>query len=592
MLDVTRERYTGKVVGITVPNHIIRVRRNGKECWTGNSGRSTGGYTLDQQPARGGSAGGKKLGGFDVSALLSHGATDVIRDAQLIRGTRNEDFWNALRSGRPIQDPGVPFIYEKFINTLKAGGINTRREGDVISIMPLTDKDVDAISNGPIADSGGVNAKNLDPVPGGLFDKGITGGLIGNRWSHIQLPDPIPNPIMEEPVRRVLGLTKQGLRDVLSGRADLNGKTGGLALSDALAAIDVDKAMDRYKADVSRLKGANRDNAAKALRFLNAAKKQAIPLTDWMITKVPVIPPIFRPVSQMGDVLLVPDLNDLYRDVFEISRNITNLRKDLPEQELAEEKEALYDSVVAAYGIGEPVTEEGRSKRLKGALRQVTGHQAKHGLFQAKVISKTMDVVGRGVVTPDPDLDMDSVGLPEDKAWVLYKPFIERRLVRRGIPSSRAREMIEQRTKEALAALETEMADRPVIMNRAPTWHKFNLLGFYPHIVKEDVIRVSPLITAGMNMDFDGDQANFHVPVSDKAVAEVKEKMMPSKNLFRLTDLRSVQSAPSKEMLLGLHRLTRDPSKKQPVIFHSEREARDAYTHGLIELNDPIIIRK
>ena len=593
MIEVTKRHYTGTVIGVTVPTGVVRVRRNGKECWTCNSGRSTGAYTIDRQPARGGAetAQAKKLGGFDVNALLSHGATEVIRDAQLIRGTRNEEFWNALRMGRPLPEPGVPFVYEKFLETLRAGGINTKRQGDVISLLPLTDADVDRLGAEPLMSAGGVQSKNLEPVPGGLFDKTITGGLIGKKWSRIDLPEPVPNPIMEEPIRRLLGLTEKGLRDVLAGRAEINGKTGGAAVQEALAAVDIDKEIDKRKADAYRLRGAGRDAAIKSLRFLSAAKKQGLHPANWMITKVPVIPPIFRPVSRMGDILLVPDLNDLYRDVFEISSNLRNLRKELPESELSDEKESLYDAVIAAYGIGEAVSEDGKARRLKGALRQVIGRSAKYGLFQSKVISKNVDVVGRGVITPDPGLDMDSIGLPEDKAWTLYKPFIQRRLVRRGIPGTRAQELIEQRSKEARTALEQEMEVRPIIANRAPTWHKFNLMAFHPHIVQEDVIRVSPLITVGFNADFDGDQMNFHVPVSEKAVREAEAKMLPSRNLFRMSDLRSVQPAPGKEMLLGLYQLTRAPSRKRPVIFNTSEEARAAYKRGEIELNDPIVIR-
>ena len=592
MLRATKVSGSGKVIGITVPNHIFRVRRNGKECWTGNSGRSTAGYTQDMQPAKGGDAGAKRLGGFDINALLSHGATDVIKDAALIRGTRNEDYWNALRMGRPIPEPGTPFIYNKFMNLLNAGGINVTKKGDILSLMPMINKDIDKLSSGEIKNSTIVHSRDMKPMPGGLFDKNVTGGLVGKRWSHIALAEPMPNPIMEEPIRRILGLTKKEYLSVLTGKSKIEGQTGGKAFEKALGSLDVDAAMKKYKAEISNTKGAKRDNAVKALRYLSAAKKMGIEPKDWVINKVPVLPPMFRPVSQMGDMLMIPDINELYRDILEVNNNIKSLRADVPESELSDDKETLYAAVNAAMGLGEPITPEGRSRRLKGAVRQIIGSSPKTGLFQSKVISKTVDVVGRGVIAPDPSLDMDSIGIPADKAWTLYKPFIQRRLVRRGIPSTKAGEMIEERDPMALDMLEAEMQHRPIIANRAPSWHKFNLMAFTPHIVDEDVIRVSPLIVSGFNADFDGDQMNFHVPVADKAVAQAKEKMFPSKNLFSITDLKSPQHAPGKEMVMGLYQLTREATKKEPVVFRNQNEATEAYRQGLIQINDPIVVKK
>jgi DNA-directed RNA polymerase beta' subunit len=594
-IKIQKVPYTGKVYGFSVPpNRIIRTRRNGKECWTGNSGRDIGGYTADEQPGRGGKRGAKKLSGFDVNALLAHGAHDVLKDAVLVRGTKNEDFWNALRLGRPLPEPDVPFIYDKFMATLKAGGINTVKKGDIISVMPLTNKDVSNITSGEVKSSAQVNASSLEPVTGGLFDPTLTGGLQGKKWTHIRLADPMPNPVMEESIRRILGLRVKDYLNIISGRQELDGLTGGKAIERALRSIDIDDKIRELTKTIKTTRGANRDNAVKALRYLNGAKKQGINPGDWVIDKVPVIPPVFRPISVIGDVVRASDLNGLYRDIIETNNGIKELRADLPEAALADEKEQLYKAIVAAYGLGDPITPEGQSKRWHGAIRQVIGTSPKYGMFQSKVLSKTVDVVGRGVIAPDPNLDMDTIGIPEDKAWELYRPFVQRRLVRRGFPAVKAAELIDQRSKEAEDELQREMDNRPVIMDRAPTWHKFNLLAFRPRLVKEeDVVRVSPLIVAGFNADFDGDAVNFHVPVTNKAVDQAREKMLPSKNLFRVTDLRSVQHAPSKEMIMGLYQMTREPNKaKQPTVFPTVAAAKKAYEEGLIDVDDPIVIEE
>jgi len=299
---------------------------------------------------------------------------------------------------------------------------------------------------------------------------------------------------------------------------------------------------------------------------------------------------VFRPVSRLGDITIEADLNELYRDVIETNDAIKGLRKDLPETALADEKEKLYNAVTAVMGLGDPITPEGRARRLKGAIRTIIGDSPKTGFFQSRVLSKPVDVVGRSVVTPDPNLDMDSIGIPEEAAWNLYKDFVTRSLVRRNIPVHKALEMIDERHPQARDILIQEMDNRPVIVDRAPTWHKFNLLAFKPHLVKGDTVHVSPLITKGFTMDFDGDAVNFHVPVSDKAVTQANDKMLPSKNLFSLTDLKSVRHSPQQELALGLYLLTREESKKPPVRFKTAADAKRAYKAGLIDANDPIII--
>ena len=580
-----------KVHCITVPSGIFRVRRNGKECWTGNSNRETGLYTQDAMPAKGSGGQAKRIGGLEINALLSHGAIENLKDVMLIRGNRNEDYWNALKFGKPIPTPEVPFIYNKFINLLKAGGVNVRRDRDTQQLATMTDADVDRMAHGEIETSDTVDSHTLNEKRGGLFDPGVTGGSTGKKWGKITLANPIPNPVMEEPIKKLLGITGKQYRAILAGTEELNGMTGGEAIKSALGGIDIDNEIRRNKNEIRHKRGAARDAAVKKLRYLSAVKKTGVSPEDWVISKIPVIPPVFRPISQMGDTLLVSDMNDLYRDVIEMNNSVKELSGDLSGDALAKEKLDLYDSVKAVYGWGDPITPEARSKRLKGAARQIMGDNPKHGLAQSKLLSKTVDLVSRGVVTPDPDLDMDTVGIPEKTAWEVYSPFVQRRLVQRGIPPVRAREMIKDQSKEAKEELLNEMDKRPILLNRAPSWHKYNIMAFNPVLVDDDTIHTSPLIVTGFNMDFDGDATNIHVPASDKAVAEAKDILLPSKNLFSGGDLKSLRHEISKEMLLGLYHMTREPSKKQPVVFRTLKEAREAYNHGLIAANDPIVIR-
>lgn len=479
-----------------------------------------GSYTMDEQPAKGGEDGAKRMSGFDGTALLSHGATEVLKDAMTIRGQMNDEYWRRYRLGMPVQEPGVPFIYQKFINTLRAGGVNVVEKGDITSIMPQTDKDIDELAQGRVIESSQMVDSDFHPVKGGLFDLGSTGGMGGNRWSMIVLPEAVPNPMMEEPVRRVLGMTAKKMEAVLSGREQLNGKTGGDAIKAALSRLDVDAEIEKARVDIQNRRGSQRDNAIKVLGYLKAAKEMGIRPEDWMISKVPVLPPMFRPVAKMGDVALVPDMNELYKELVEMKDNYEMLSKELPASALADERLAVYGAVKAAYGLGDPVTQEGRAKNLKGAIRQVIGTIPKFGMYQSKVVAKSQDLVGRSVITPNQNLSMDQIGIPEDMAWEIFKPFVERKLVQRGYAPLAVKNMIDEKNATARHILEDVMAERPVLMDRAPTWHKFNIMAFRPHITKGRSINVCPLICGGFNADFDGDLqiGNVTIRLKNKAL--------------------------------------------------------------------------
>lgn len=549
-----------------------------------------GAFTQDEQPAKGGFEGAKKSSGMDLWGMLAHNVPEVIKDTQVVRGTRNDDYWRAMQLGIPVPEPETPFIYKKFLNTLRAGGINVTEKGSITKIMPQTDKDVEQMAGGRVISSAEMVDPDFEPVKGGLFDLGKTGGMAGNQWSMIQLPEPVPNPIMEEPVRRLLGLTASKMEDILAGREKLDGKTGGEALKAALSKIDVDKRIEEASRGITTLRGQKRDDAVKVYRYLTAMKKQGLKPQDWMISKVPVIPPAFRPISKMGDVALTADMNKLYKDVIENANHFVELKKDLSDDGLADERLDIYNSVKAAYGLGQPITPENAAKGVKGAIRQVIGSRPKFGMYQNKVLSKTVEGVSRGVITPDPNLDMDQCGIPEDMAWPMYKPFVMRALARNGYPASVATKMIADRNDTARSVLVKEMEKRPVILDRAPTWHKFNFTAFKPFLTDGSTIKVCPLITQSFTADFDGDQMNAHVPASEKAVEQAYAKMLPSKNLTSLTDLRSPRHTPSKEQIFGLYALTKGMSDKPVRVFDTVAEAKSAYARGELGPNDPIEI--
>ena len=220
--------YFGKVYCAEMRTGLLYVRRNGKPMLSGNSkesGRGEGNVDFNDQATKGGEEGAKRLGGLVSTALLSHGATSVLRDAQLHRSGKNDDMWRMIRSGNPLPAPKTPFIFDKFINSLKGAGINVTRDGSKFHLKALTDTDVDAMAPHELRNTETVDRKG-NPVPGGLMDHALHGGPEGLGWSKMPLDQPMPNPLFEEPIRRFLGLTQNKYRDVIAGRENLNGKSG------------------------------------------------------------------------------------------------------------------------------------------------------------------------------------------------------------------------------------------------------------------------------------------------------------------------------------------------------------------------------
>ena len=241
-------------------------------------------------------------------------------------------------------------------------------------------------------------------------------------------------------------------------------------------------------------------------------------------------------------------------------------------------------------GLGDPISQKTRDKNVKGILKGVFGSSPKFGTLQRKLISTTVDNVGRAVITPNPDLDMDSVGLPEDKAFKVYDKFITRRLVRQGMSIRAAREQVSNKTDLARKTLIEEMDNRPVYISRAPVLHKFGIMAMRPRLTKGETLQVSPLIVKGFGADFDGDAMNYHVPTTEKSRKEAIERLLPSRNLFSLSDFKSVMHAPANEYVGGLYLATKNRSKKPKRIFKTVQDAKKAYERGDISLADNVQI--
>ena len=545
----------------------------------------------NEQPSKpGGSDSAKRIGNLDIMALLSHGAVKNLSDIQNYRTGSNPDMWRAIRMGASLPAPKVPFIYEKFKNTLIAAGINPDKSGSKITIKALKKGDIDSlVGNREVKNSSTIDPKNGQPISGGLMDHAIH-GISGKDWSYIQLNEPTPNPILEEPLRKILDLTEPQMRKVLSGAESIDGRYGSDALIKKFESINLDKMAEDLRSKVRNGAKTTRDDAIKKLNILSGIKKQGLEKDDFFLTKVPVLPPSFRPVSIAGKMMLSADANYLYKDLMTARDMHSKIKNELGDNSAGDENLAIYDSLAAVVGLGDPLHPKLQQKGVKGFIKHLSGSGGpKTGMFLSKVVGHTVNTVGRGVTIPSDELDMDSIGLPIKMAWKLYSPFVMRRMVKNGMSAQQAALNIERKTDYAKNFLIKELEDRPVMYNRAPALHRFNIMSATPRLVSGDSIQVSPLIVKGFNLDFDGDQMNVHVPVSEEAVKEAKEKLLPSKNLLSIKD-NKVFYTPSQEFILGLYNTTGKGNGKPSVKFDSASDVIAAYRRGEISMDTPVSI--
>jgi len=551
------------------------------------SSRSQGiGYSWDMQPAKSEEESSKRIGNLGTTALLSHGATAVLRDIATIKSTKNDEFWRALKTGQSAPTPKVPFVFNKFVAMLEGAGVKVNKSGSKFNILPLTDKNVLATSSGPINSPlmFKLNREELEPEDGGLFDPKHV-GVLGEKYNHVDLNFAVPNPISEDFLRKLLGVTKAKYLDMICDGT----------LKAELAKINVDAKIEENRKYLRTGKKTNRDNAVKVLGFLYMLKKNGMKPIDLIQTKIPIIPAQYRPAVIQGDTTLSADVNNLYKDLILNNNTLKKTNEHTPADVLRELKEQQYASVKAVYGLGDPVSAKNQEKGLKGLLSTalgIRGGSAKQAMFQSKVVNKPLDLVARAVLTPDAKLDLDEASVPQDILWKTYLPFVVRRMVQKGIPASKAAEYAKLRNPVALQSLNEELLQRPGILSRDPSLHKFNLTGFYlkanPN-PKDKTLKLNPLVFKSFNADNDGDQLNINVPAGEEARQEVIAKMLPSRNLLSPKTFSPIYM-PSNEAALGLYQASSENNHNSPKKFANEAAVLAAFHRGELAVGDNVEI--
>jgi len=541
-----------------------------------------GGYDLHDAPSKGGITGAKGTGIMEINALLAHDARDVLKENAILKGTRNTEYWRAMQLGRPLPAPKSSFAFDKFKGMLAGAGLRFKQRGNDATISPMTDNEVRAMSNGEIKNGRMVLAKNLKSEKGGLFDLGKTGGIIGNKWTHIELPEPVVNPIFEDASRRLLGLTAKQLTEEVATK-------GGDDIKNRLNAINLDSRLEELREGIGRKKGADRDNSYKQIKALKALKTNGLKAGDAYTMKAfPVLPPRLRPVvpGAKGD-LLISDLNHVYKDLV-LAKDKLQEAKDLglPDSDIADMRKHVSDAAAAVIGTKPPVSSALAAKQVKGIVNTITG--TKTGFFNGKVLARRLDFTGRGTAAPDPSLGMDEVGLPEEMMWSMYSPFIIKNLVKRGHSAIRAKDMVENKSLQAREEMMLEAGKRPVILNRAPSLHRFNMIAFNPKPVAGKTIQVNPFMEDGMNLDYDGDALQVHVPVTDGAVSDSK-KMLLSNNVLGDRNRNTILAYPKQEAMAGLYKATLGAGSKgtgSVKKFKNSSEVLAAYRRGEVSTSD------
>lgn len=371
---------------------------------------------------------------------------------------------------------------------------------------------------------------------------------------------------------------------------------GAEAIQELLARIDLEGLSAQLHNELQDASGQKRVRLLKRLEAVDAFRLSGN-RPEWMIMNViPVIPPDIRPMVQLdGGRFATSDLNDLYRRVINRNNRLKRLLElGAPDIIVRNEKRMLQEAVDALIDNGRrgrPVTGP-NNRPLKSLSDMLKGKQ---GRFRQNLLGKRVDYSGRSVIVVGPELKMYQCGLPKEMALELFKPFVMKDLVEKGIANNikSARKMVERTRTEVWDSLEAVIKGHPVFLNRAPTLHRLGIQAFEPILVEGRAIKLHPLVCTAFNADFDGDQMAVHVPLSVEAQREARMLMLASGNLLKPADGKPV-TVPTQDMVLGSYYLTmvKDGEKGEGKIFRDENEAIMAYSEELVTLQAKIKVRR
>lgn len=382
-------------------------------------------------------------------------------------------------------------------------------------------------------------------------------------------------------------------------------KMGAEAVHDLLQRLDLDKESydlrDKANTETSQQRKAEALKRLQVFEAFRDARKRAENHPEWMIVKiVPVIPPELRPLVPLdGGRFATSDLNDLYRRVIIRNNRLKRLIEiKAPDVIMRNEKRMLQEAVDSLFDNSRKSssvkTESNRPlKSLSDSLK------GKQGRFRQNLLGKRVDYSGRSVIVVGPDLQLNECGIPKDMAAELFKPFIIRKLLERGIVKTvkSAKKIVERKDAVVWDILENILKGHPILLNRAPTLHRLGIQAFQPKLVEGKAIHLHPLVCTAFNADFDGDQMAVHVPLGHAAILEAQILMLASHNILNPANGAPI-TVPSQDMVLGLYYITKartntpeHPVKGEGMKFYSPEEVIIAYNEGRVSLHAIINVK-
>lgn len=375
-------------------------------------------------------------------------------------------------------------------------------------------------------------------------------------------------------------------------------KMGAEAIYDLLVRLDLDELSYKLRDTASKDGSQQRKNEAlkrlQVVESFRASKNKNRP--EWMILKViPVTPPELRPLVPLdGGRFATSDLNDLYRRVIIRNNRLKRLVEiKAPDVILRNEKRMLQEAVDSLLDNSRKssAVKTDANRPLKSLSDSLKGKQ---GRFRQNLLGKRVDYSARSVIVVGPELKMYECGLPKNMAAELYKPFVIRKLIERGIVKTvkSAKKIVDRKDPVVWDILEHVMKGHPVLLNRAPTLHRLGIQAFQPKMIEGKAIQLHPLACTAFNADFDGDQMAVHLPLGNEAILEAQMLMLGAHNILNPANGAPI-TVPSQDMVLGLYYITklRPGAKGEGLVFYGPEEAEIAYNEGRVTLHSPVKVR-
>ena len=561
-----------------------------KDSESGLSALSTDKVDVNQQPGKGGKTSASSFSNMEVNALLAHNAKDFLREARNIKGQKNDEWFEAFRTGAPLPKPAENYSYEKFKALLNQLNVNVHDTPDGFNLVPMNPKDVIKKGKKEVKSSETINGNDGSPRKNGLFDP-KTFGELGNRYAHIKLSEPIINPMYTYEVSRLVGIPEKNLEKEMLSKDGMN------QIIDKLKSIDANKEISKLKKESKESNNDSlKDRNLKVIKFLEKTKQNKQKLTDVVTMKnVLVIPPIYRPIiKDHSGSFGVSDLNLHYQELINVNNSLKEAKKNkLSKDSINKLKKELYDSVSGLYGLKPSSNKQLAQKNVKGVLNILGGDRPKESLVHKALLRKNQFMSGRGVMIPSRgDLKLDEVEIPEEMGLKMYEPHISRELAKMGYSKLQINEMIENKDPRVIQTLHRIGKQIPVVYNRAPSLWRHNLIGAYPKFTHGKAISVPPMVERALAGDYDGDQIGVHVPVTQKGIEDVKKNIMASKQLF--TEQGSLANKDllmitDQDAILGAYKAS-IPSKKHTTRVRSVAELKKLIEEGKLNYNDKVTI--